>query len=127
MFKIKSVSVKDASNTPSIVEFTDGLNIIYGPSNCGKTFILDCIDYAMGSSQFNNDDTAGIVEVCSLIDGVAKSPRISSLPTITPCGLWTTTMAAATITTSTMCSSMADSRPIWAIPRFVGYSVMSED
>jgi recombinational DNA repair ATPase RecF len=63
MFKIKSVSVKDASNTPSIVEFTDGLNIIYGPSNCGKTFILDCIDYAMGSSQFNNDDTAGIVEV----------------------------------------------------------------
>ena len=63
MFKLKSVSVKDASNTPSIVEFTDGLNIIYGPSNCGKTFILDCIDYAMGSSQFNNDDTAGIVEV----------------------------------------------------------------
>lgn len=37
---------KDASIT-----FKSGLNVITGPSNTGKTFIFDCIDYMLGSSK----------------------------------------------------------------------------
>ena len=32
----------------SIVELAPGLNIIYGPSNTGKTLILDCVDFMLG-------------------------------------------------------------------------------
>lgn len=32
------------------LQFTSGLNVISGPSDTGKTFILQCIDFAIGSS-----------------------------------------------------------------------------
>lgn len=35
----------------SVVNFTNGLNVITGPSNTGKTFILRCIDYMLGGQE----------------------------------------------------------------------------
>ena len=32
------------------LDFVPGLNIIYGPSDCGKTLAADCIDYALGKT-----------------------------------------------------------------------------
>src|SRR5690606_115703 len=32
----------------SIIEFDPGLNVITGPSDTGKSFILECIDFALG-------------------------------------------------------------------------------
>lgn len=34
--------------TPASIEFGDGLNLVYGPSNTGKSSILDAIDFMLG-------------------------------------------------------------------------------
>ncbi|WP_026768818.1 AAA family ATPase [Asinibacterium sp. OR53] len=36
---------------PAFVKFSRGLNVISGPSNTGKTYIFQCINYMLGSSQ----------------------------------------------------------------------------
>lgn len=36
---------------PARIEFRPGLNVIWGASNTGKTFILTCIDYLLGSTE----------------------------------------------------------------------------
>lgn len=47
-FTIRKLTVSGGSHQDSIIEFTDGLNIIIGPSNTGKSLIMDCIDYVFG-------------------------------------------------------------------------------
>src|SRR5687767_9591533 len=42
--RLRGPGVEDASLT-----FTRGLNVIAGPSDTGKTFIVECIDFALGS------------------------------------------------------------------------------
>jgi len=49
-FYIKKITVSGKKVETSSVELTPGLNIIYGPSNKGKTFILTCIDYIFGKT-----------------------------------------------------------------------------
>jgi hypothetical protein len=36
---------------PAIVEFGPGLNVIWGPSDTGKTFIFACIDFCLGAGE----------------------------------------------------------------------------
>ncbi|MGV0751430.1 hypothetical protein [Empedobacter brevis] len=43
--RLTGINKKDA-----YILFNPGLNVISGPSNTGKTFIFDCIDYMSGSS-----------------------------------------------------------------------------
>ncbi|WP_291118427.1 hypothetical protein [Empedobacter sp. UBA7248] len=43
--RLTGINKKDA-----VILFNSGLNVISGPSNTGKTFIFDCIDYMSGSS-----------------------------------------------------------------------------
>lgn len=47
MFYIKWLKIT-ANDGESRLMFEPGLNIIYGPSNSGKSMVLDCIDYMMG-------------------------------------------------------------------------------
>ena len=47
-FTIRKLTVSGGGHQDSIIEFTDGLNIIIGPSNTGKSLIMDCIDYVFG-------------------------------------------------------------------------------
>jgi hypothetical protein len=42
---LKGFGKKDAS-----IEFSKGINIISGPSNTGKTFIFECLEYMLGGS-----------------------------------------------------------------------------
>lgn len=48
-FMIKSLRVSGAGKVDGVINFTDGLNIIQGRSNTGKTWILKCIYYLFSS------------------------------------------------------------------------------
>lgn len=48
-FYIKELSVTGNGKKTAIVQFGQGLNIIEGPSNTGKTLIFKCIDYIFGA------------------------------------------------------------------------------
>lgn len=54
MFYIKWLNIT-ADNKESKLVFAPGLNIVYGPSNTGKSMVLDCIDYMMGASNHRFD------------------------------------------------------------------------
>ncbi len=48
-FMIEKLRVSGAGKIDGVVDFTDGLNIIQGRSNTGKTWILKCIYYLFSS------------------------------------------------------------------------------
>ena len=48
-FYIKRISLTGRQVETASVLFEKGLNIIYGPSNTGKSYIAECIDYMFGS------------------------------------------------------------------------------
>ena len=50
-FYIEKIIVTGSGKTDSIIELSNGVNIIYGPSNTGKTYIVKCIDYMFGSER----------------------------------------------------------------------------
>ena len=58
-FYIKKLIVTGSDKDPSFIEFDDGLNIITGPSNTGKSYVLECIDYLFGSEKIHFDKTTG--------------------------------------------------------------------
>ncbi len=47
-FILKKLVVSGGNHEDSVVEFSKGLNLIVGPSNTGKSLIIDCIDYIFG-------------------------------------------------------------------------------
>lgn len=55
----KELRLTGENKKDAIVQFKHGLNIISGPSNTGKTFIFDCLDFMLGSS----DKLKGIPEI----------------------------------------------------------------
>ena len=58
-FYIEKIIVTGSGKTDSIIELSNGVNIIYGPSNTGKTYIVKCIDYMFGSEQEPIDISTG--------------------------------------------------------------------
>ena len=65
-FWISSVTVAGHPSRPdSSVNFKSGLNIICGPSNSGKSWILECIDYMFGMDhkKFILNEKSGYTEV----------------------------------------------------------------
>lgn len=65
-FWISSVTVAGHPLKPdSSIQFSRGLNVICGPSNSGKSWVLDCIDYVFGknASKFVLDESNGYTEV----------------------------------------------------------------
>lgn len=55
----KELRLTGENKKDAIVQFKHGLNVISGPSNTGKTFIFDCLDFMLGSS----DKLKGIPEI----------------------------------------------------------------
>ena len=49
-FKINSVSIVGEQVEDKVVSFKRGINILAGPSNTGKTYLVQCIDYVFGKS-----------------------------------------------------------------------------
>jgi hypothetical protein len=58
-FYIEEIIVTGSGKTDSIIELSNGVNIIYGPSNTGKTYIVKCIDYMFGSEREPIDISTG--------------------------------------------------------------------
>lgn len=50
-FYIEKLTVTGSGKTDSTIDLSNGVNIIYGPSNTGKTYIVKCIDYMFGSDK----------------------------------------------------------------------------
>lgn len=48
-FILRGIALSGPGQTTAEVTFTRGLNVIAGPSDTGKSFIAQCIDYALGS------------------------------------------------------------------------------
>ncbi|QQU04772.1 hypothetical protein [Myroides odoratus] len=47
----KELRITGQNKKDAVITFKPGLNVISGPSDTGKTFIFDCIDYMLGSSK----------------------------------------------------------------------------
>lgn len=58
-FYIEKIIVTGSGKTDSIIELSNGVNIVYGPSNTGKTYIVKCIDYMFGSEREPIDISTG--------------------------------------------------------------------
>lgn len=48
-FILKKLVVSGGKHEDSVIEFSKGLNLILGPSNTGKSLMVDCIDYVFGN------------------------------------------------------------------------------
>jgi peptidoglycan hydrolase CwlO-like protein len=68
-FYIKKISLSGNKVETSSLEFEDGLNIIYGPSNTGKSYIAECLDYMFGcdAKDFRIGKDTGYDSVCMQI------------------------------------------------------------
>lgn len=47
-FILKKLTVSGGGHKDSVIDFYEGFNLIVGPSNTGKSLIMDCIDYVFG-------------------------------------------------------------------------------
>lgn len=52
-FILTKLILTGQSVKPAIINFKGGLNVITGPTNTGKSFIYECIDYMMGGSKLD--------------------------------------------------------------------------
>jgi hypothetical protein len=48
-FVLRRLALTGPGKEPAEVTFASGLNVIAGPSDTGKSFIVECLDYALGS------------------------------------------------------------------------------
>lgn len=53
-FYIDKLIVSGGGHTETVIEFKPGLNFILGPSNTGKSLVMDCLDYMFGFSPKKN-------------------------------------------------------------------------
>jgi len=60
-FYITSITVSGDGVKESKIEFNKGVNIIHGPSDTGKSYVMNCIDFMFASkgAPFSRSDTAG--------------------------------------------------------------------
>jgi len=54
-FALRHLALTGPGKAPAEVTFTRGLNVVAGPSDSGKSFIAQCIDYALGSGTAPKD------------------------------------------------------------------------
>ena len=74
-FMIKSLRVSGAGKVDGVINFTDGLNIIQGRSNTGKTWILKCIYYLFSSDTRPYSPLTGYTD----IEGVFLTRRFGRI------------------------------------------------
>ena len=53
-FYIEKLIVSGGGHKTTVIDFKPGLNFILGPSNTGKSLIMDCIDYVFGFTPRKN-------------------------------------------------------------------------
>lgn len=72
---ISQLRVTGAGKDDAVAEFTDGLNIIRGRSNTGKTWILKCIYYLFGSDRQPYSRLTGYTD----IEGTFQTSRFGTV------------------------------------------------
>jgi hypothetical protein len=50
-FALRELRLTGAGTQDALVTFSDGLNVIAGPSDTGKTFVAQCLSYLLGSGK----------------------------------------------------------------------------
>lgn len=75
MFYIKKIVITGSGVQPAVVDFTPGLNIIYGESNTGKSYIADCIDYMFGAKEIRISPDTGYdrITLSIVVDGITMT------------------------------------------------------
>lgn len=68
MYYIKKLILRTKEGSTSEIEFTEGLNIIYGESNTGKSLVVNCIDYLYGASEHRFDEKLEIDKLSLVLD-----------------------------------------------------------
>lgn len=58
-FYIEEIKVSGPGKADSTIKLKQGVNIIYGPSNTGKSYIINCIDYMFGAKDSPIDESFG--------------------------------------------------------------------
>lgn len=53
-FYIDKLTVSGGGHNTTVIDFKPGLNFILGPSNTGKSLVMDCLDYAFGFTPKKN-------------------------------------------------------------------------
>ena len=53
-FYIDKLTVSGGGHKTTVIDFKPGLNFILGPSNTGKSLVMDCLDYAFGFTPKKN-------------------------------------------------------------------------
>ena len=71
MYYIKKVVMSGKNVETSSIDLYPGVNILYGSSNTGKSYVAECIDYVMGNEETRIDDNKGYdnVHVEIYVDG----------------------------------------------------------
>ena len=67
-FFIKKIIVAGDKKSPSVIDLEAGLNIVCGPSDTGKSYIVECIDYIFGSSNIPIDEREGYDRVKMVVE-----------------------------------------------------------
>lgn len=63
-YYISKISASGTDQPTSSIDFKPGMNIIYGPSNTGKSYVFSCIRYVLGSNDFPIAEELGFDEFC---------------------------------------------------------------
>ncbi len=66
-FFIEKLIVTGYGKEPSVLEFAKGLNIVCGPSDTGKSYVAECIDYLFGSDKIRFDQNMGYDNVKMIV------------------------------------------------------------
>ena len=76
MYYIEEITIVSKNGRQSNVDFTNGLNIICGESNTGKSLIVDCINYMYGAQKHRFDDKLNIREIQISLNVDGKSLKL---------------------------------------------------
>ena len=77
MYFVKKIILKTKDYGTSVLELTDGLNIIHGPSNTGKSLILECLDFMYGGdAEKLTDCPVGFTSIQFVLDVDGNELRI---------------------------------------------------
>lgn len=67
-FFIKKIIASGDNATTSDINLKPGLNVIFGPSNTGKSYVLSCIDYLFGNKQSPINSQKGYDTISMIIE-----------------------------------------------------------
>lgn len=66
-FFIKQLTVSGDNVKPTVIDFKPGTNIIYGNSDIGKSYVVECLDFIFGAKSMRLKYTSGYSTVSAII------------------------------------------------------------